>query len=136
MRGARHQVRAALAAAGFPLRGDTLYGGNPCPFRALCTPECSCAPEYPYAREHRRTPDASCARDAVVAPDVSAPESTPSAKGSGCGLHPEAPEFYLHHARLESPEIGAQSLPDWAGRFGAPDDLQALLLMPMPDVAA
>ncbi|MDR1686767.1 MAG: RNA pseudouridine synthase [Desulfovibrio sp.] len=76
MRGARHQVRAALAAAGFPLCGDALYGGSACPFRAT----------------------------------------------------PEAPEFYLHHARLDSPEIGAQSLPAWACRFAAPDDLQTLLL--------
>jgi hypothetical protein len=48
-------------------------------------------------------------------------------------LNPEAPEFYLHHARLESPELDAQSLPVWAGLFAAPDDLRALLLMPMPD---
>jgi hypothetical protein len=83
MRGARHQVRAALAAAGFPLSGDALYGGSACPFRA----------------------------------------------------HPDIAEFYLHHARLESPELCVQSLPAWAGLFAEPDDLQALLRMPIPDAA-
>ncbi|MDR2123379.1 MAG: RluA family pseudouridine synthase [Desulfovibrio sp.] len=83
MRGARHQVRAALAAAGFPLCGDALYGGSACPFRA----------------------------------------------------QREIPGFYLHHSRLESPELGAQSLPAWAGLFAAPDEVQALLRMPMPDAA-
>jgi 23S rRNA pseudouridine1911/1915/1917 synthase len=109
MRGARHQVRAALAAAGFPLCGDVLYGGSACPFRA---------------------PDAS--RAGRSRPAFSRPAGQAQ---SEIAFKPEAPEFYLHHARLESPELGAQSLPVWAGLFAAPDDLQSLLLMPMPDVS-
>ncbi|MDR1946881.1 MAG: RNA pseudouridine synthase [Desulfovibrio sp.] len=78
MRGVRHQVRACLAAAGFPLYGDKLYGGDTGPLR-------------------------------------------------------EGPEFYLHHARLESQEIRAQSMPAWVGLFAAPEEAEALLLMPMPE---
>ncbi|MDR2605051.1 MAG: RNA pseudouridine synthase, partial [Desulfovibrio sp.] len=142
MRGARHQVRAALAAAGFPLCGDALYGGSPCPFRThytseyRCTQECLYTPASPYTLEYPYTPASPCTPGAPVALDDCPPESIPAADGAGCVLKPEGPEFYLHHARLESPELGAQSLPAWAGLFAAPDDLQALLLMPMPDVAA
>ncbi|MDR1788126.1 MAG: RNA pseudouridine synthase [Treponema sp.] len=35
-RGFRHQVRCHLAWIGFPLAGDTLYGGAPADFLALC----------------------------------------------------------------------------------------------------
>jgi 23S rRNA pseudouridine1911/1915/1917 synthase len=72
MRGARHQVRAGLAAAGFPLYGDVMYGGHA-----------------------RRSPD--------------------------------GPEFFLHHARLESPELCAQSLPAWTALFADPEEVKNLL---------
>jgi 23S rRNA pseudouridine1911/1915/1917 synthase len=99
MRGARHQVRALLAAAGFPLYGDVRYGG-----RAR-----SC-------RERGRASSGEPCRSLRTQP----------------GDIPEGPEFYLHHARLESPEIHARSLPVWVGLFAAPDAVEALLCMPMP----